>query len=180
MIMTHNPDKYRRRRSTRLKDYDYSQEGAYSVTICTHRMACILGDVVDGEMRLNKYGVIVNDYWAEIPGHFSNVGIDVFIVIPNHVHGIIVLTDNRRGGETPPLRKYTLGQVIAYFKYQTTKSINRIRNTPGTPVWQRNYYEHVIRNENDLDEIREYIVNNPLKWELDRENPKNVGARCPL
>jgi putative transposase len=158
------------------------------VTICTHRRACILGDVINSEMRLNEFGVIVNDYWNEIPGHFLNVGIDVFIVMPNHVHGIIALTDNCRGGVSPPnsggeatspLRKHTLGQVIAYFKYQTTKSINRIRNTPGTPLWQRNYYEHVIRNENDIGEIREYIVNNPLKWELDRENPKNVGVRCP-
>lgn len=183
--MTCQRDKHRRR-SIRLKDYDYSQESAYFVTICTHNRACILGDAVNGEMRLNEYANIVNEYWREIPSHFSNVVIDDFIIMPNHIHGIIVLTDIRRGGvappnakgtETVPLRKCTLGQVVAYFKYQTTKSIDRIRNTPGAPLWQRNYYEHIIRNQNDLDEIREYITNNPLKWELDRENPSNVGAR---
>ena len=70
--------------------------------------------------------------------------------------------------------KHTLGQIVAYFKYQSSKRINSIRGTPGMPVWQRNYYEHIIRNERDLDEIRQYIINNPLKWELDTENPKNI------
>ncbi len=145
-----------------------------------------MGEVVNGEMQLNQYGNIANENWKEIPSHFANVEIDRIVVMPNHIHGIIVLTDDRRGGvsppngkgtETVPLRKCTLGQIVAYFKYQTTKSINQIRGPLGTPVWQRNYYEHVIRNENDLDEIREYIADNPLEWELDRENPNNVGAR---
>ena len=180
------------RKSTRLRGYDYTQAGAYFITICTHTRECLLGEVVNGEMRPNEYGNIANARWNEIPVHFSDVGTDSFVVMPNHIHGIIVLSDDCRGGVTPPnwvttldktgtetvpLRKRTLGQIVAYFKYQTTKSINQIRSTPGVHVWQRNYYEHVIRNRTDLEEIREYIVNNPLKWDLDRENPNNVGAR---
>lgn len=180
------------RKSTRLRGYDYTQAGAYFITICTHTRECLLGEVVNDEMRPNEYGNIVRFQWNEIPVHFSDVGTASFVVMPNHIHGIIVLTDACRGGVTPPnrvttldktgtepvpLRKRTLGQIVAYFKYQTTKSINQIRSTPGAHVWQRNYYEHVIRNQTDLEEIREYIVNNPLKWDLDRENPNKVGAR---
>jgi len=86
--------------------------------------------------------------------------------------------ENRRGGVTPPLQdksnKPTLGQIIAYYKYQTTKQINKIKNTPGNPIWQRNYYEHIIRNEKSLNQIRDYIVSNPLTWSKDRNNPKNT------
>ncbi len=115
------------------------------MTICTHNRECLLGDIVNGEMRSNEYGNIVSNQWNEISAHFSDVATDEFVVMPNHIHGIIVLIDNRRGGVTPPnwvtspdkmgtetvpLRKYTLGQIIAYFKYQTTQSINRIRRSP--------------------------------------------------
>jgi len=172
----------------RLKDYDYSQPGAYFITICTHNRACILGEVVNGEMQLSQYGNIANENWEDIPGHFANVEIDGLVVMPNHIHGIIALTDDRRGGETPPngkgtetvpLRRPTLGRIVAYFKYQTTKSINRIRHTPGDRVWQRSYYEHVIRNESDLAQTKEYLENNPLRWELDEENP-NIGNNSQL
>jgi len=119
-----------------------------------------------------------------------------FIIMPNHMHGIISITHDCRGevsspllktetktikegGETPPLhknmRKYTLGQIVAYFKYQTTKDINESRGTSGIPLWQRNYYERIIRNERELNRIRGYIQNNPLKWHLDRENPQRTG-----
>lgn len=179
-----NSDK-RHRRSIRLKEYDYSQAGGYFVTICTYGGECLLGNVINGEMRLSKCGESVNKFWHKIADHFPDVKTDVFVVMPNHIHGIIFIVDERRGGvsppiqphqgeETSPLRKPTLGQIIAYFKYQTTKQINQILNTAGASLWQRNYYEHVIRNEDDLRQIREYIVNNPLKWELDSENPKNI------
>lgn len=173
------------RRSIRLKEYDYSQAGGYFVTICTYGGKCLLGNVITGEMRLSQYGEITNKFWHKIASHFPNAKTDVFVVMPNHIHGIIFITDERRGGvspphhshqgeETSPLRKRTLGQIIAYFKYQTTKQVNQILNTAGTSLWQRNYYEHVIRDEKDLKQIREYIIHNPLKWELDSENPENV------
>jgi REP element-mobilizing transposase RayT len=176
--MTYDTENHQRR-SIRLKEYDYSQEGAYFVTICTHKKVCILSEITNGEMRLNKYGNVVIKCWLEVPHHFPNVEIDTFVVMPNHFHGILVIHDCRgevtsptpKGAETAPLRRYTLGQIMAYFKYQTTKSINQICHTPGTRLWQRNYYEHVIRNEHDLNDIRQYILDNPVKWDMDENNP---------
>jgi len=136
---------------------------------------------------------MVKQVWDELPVKYRHVELDAFIIMPNHVHGIIITIDqNRRGevtspgvtaaissrqiqgGETPPLQeKYTLGQIVAYFKYQSSKHINTIRNSPGIPVWQRNYYEHIIRNEIELDKTREYIVNNPLNWPADENYMKS-------
>ncbi len=200
--MTYDPEKHHRR-SIRLPGYDYTQSGAYFVTICAHERQCMFGEIVDGKMQLNGFGGIVEKWWREIPHHFVNVEIDYDIIMPNHFHGILwilqnrggevtspppsvytndrrgevtsplpsVYTNGRGGGITPPPRKPTLGQIIAYFKYQSTKLINEIRQSPGVAVWQRNYYEHIIRNEKDLNRIREYIINNPLRWQFDRENP---------
>jgi len=176
------------RRSIRLKDYDYSQEGAYFVTICTQGKACILGKVVNGEMRVNGYGNVVNKCWNEIPIHFSNVEIDESVVMPNHIHGIVTIVNNcrgevtsptQKGAATAPLQKHTLGQIIAYFKYQTVKSINQTHKTPGNRIWQRNYYEHVIRNEADLNEIRQYILDNPVQWDKDENNPTRQLPESP-
>ena len=135
-------------------------------------------------MELSDIGKIINRFWIEIPNHFSNVYLDEYIIMPNHFHGIIMIDINCRGGVTPPYiegretlplqQKRTLGQVIGYFKYQSTKYINKIHRSPGRAIWQRNYYEHVIRNEDDLRQIREYVLYNPLKWELDEENPENI------
>ena len=177
------------RKVIRLSDYDYSQAGGYFVTICTYNRECILGQVINGETISLPLGEKAKEFWQEIPKHFENVQLDEFMVMPNHIHGIIIIKDetetrrgevsspeyDKNGGVTPPLQRPTLGQIVAYYKYQTTKLINQIRNIPGSSVWQRNYYEHIIRNENELYRIREYIQNNPLKWELDRENPLSVN-----
>ncbi len=167
------------RRSIRLEGYNYAQEGAYFVTICTQNRADVLGRIVDGAVQLNDSGDVVNKYWLEISDHFPNAEADGFVIMPNHFHGILIIQDRRgeahdpaqKGAVTAPLRQCTLGQIIAYFKYQTTKAINQIHNATGVPFWQRNYYEHVIRNETDLNEIRQYILDNPVKWDLDEENP---------
>jgi putative transposase len=168
------------RHSIRLKDYDYSLEGAYFVTTCANGYKCLFGEIENGKMCLNRFGSIVNEFWVEIPAHFTNVVIDTFVAMPNHLHAIVTIVNDRRGevtsptqkgAETAPLRKHTLGQIIAYFKYQTTKSINKIRLTPGNRIWQRNYYEHVIRNENDLNEVRQYVIDNPVQWDMDENNP---------
>jgi putative transposase len=180
------------RRSVRLRGHDYSQPGAYFVTICAWQRECVFGEIVDGAMRLNECGRMVEEEWFGLPSRFGHVVLDESIVMPNHWHGIIVLTENvgagsprpphmdviinPEGAATAPLRNMhrpTLGQVVAFFKYQTTKRINALRGTPGAPVWQRNYYEHIIRNEVDLARIREYIVHNPLRWELDQLHPDN-------
>jgi len=198
MLLRYNPEKHHRR-SVRLRHYDYAQPGAYFVTICAWQRECVFGIINDGTMKLNEYGVIVQNYLDQISGHFPNVEIDLHIIMPNHVHGIIVINNcrgevpspliatpiitqplsnmhkpSKKGGETPPLRRPSLGHIVAYFKYQTTKHINRTRNTPGMPVWQRNYHDRVIRNEKELQEIRQYIRHNPLQWDRDDENPVNV------
>jgi putative transposase len=178
--MKYDPEKHHRR-SIRLKD-DYSQAGTYLITICTNNRECLFGDVVDGEMRLNDAGRMVHRISDELPIKYSGIETDEFVVMPNHFHGIVLICRNdcrgevsspssvssipklKQGGETPPLHRRTLGQIVAYFKYQSAKQINLVQNTPGYPLWQRNYYEHIIRNEEEMDRIREYIIDNPAKW----------------
>jgi len=141
-------------------------------------------------MKLSEIGEIINQFWIEIPYHFDNAHMDEFIIMPNHLHGIIMIDVNCRGEvsspykstlpnsqgrETLPLQqKRPLGHVIGYFKYQSTKHVNKVRGLPGVTIWQRDYYEHVIRNEDELNRIREYIMNNPLQWQFDRENPMRI------
>ncbi len=166
------------RRSIRLKGYDYSQPGAYFITICTHTGACVFGEIVNGEMQLNNLGRIVEKEWITTADVRNNIKLDVFIVMPNHFHSIIFIANNASVGATrrvapttPHLLSNSIGAIIGQFKSIVTKNIRK--TTFHNFTWQRNYYEHVIRDEDDLNEIREYIINNPLKWELDAENPDN-------
>jgi putative transposase len=174
------------RRSIRLKDYEYSQEGAYFVTMCTQNHKPLLGEIRNAEMVLNEYGKIAADCWLWLSKQYQHVELDEWILMPNHMHGIIILC--RGGSRTAPTENYKpLGRLIGAFKTISTKQINAIRGTPSNRVWQRNYYEHVIRNETDLDDVRQYIINNPLQWDMDENNPNNqigkptcdniVGAR---
>jgi len=176
----YDPAKHHRR-SIRLKGYDYTQAGAYLVTICTQGRICLFGEIVDGEMRLNDAGEIVAWTWHDLPNYISNVQLDAFVVMPNHVHGIIIITDPvvvvGAGSEPAPTepaptpRMHGLPEIVRQFKTFSARRINDLRGTPGTPVWQRNYYEHIIRDEGSLNRIREYILNNPSRWEMDQENP---------
>jgi len=161
------------RQSIRLRGYDYSQAGAYFLTTCAQDRKCVFGKIENGVMIPNKFGDIVYEYWQKIPEHFQNIEIDFAVVMPNHFHGILVICDQVLGGETPPLRKPILGQMVGYFKYQTTKSINKIRNQMGVKIWQRNYYDHIIRTEESLENLREYILQNPLRWDIDQLHPNN-------
>ncbi|KPK87129.1 hypothetical protein AMJ80_12340 [bacterium SM23_31] len=183
------PEKHHRR-SIRLKEYDYTRPGAYFVTICTHNSECLFGEIRNGTMCLNEYGNIVDIEWRRTGEKRKNIVLDAYVVMPNHFHGILFMIDTRRG--IPPrrdcaptntendrnYRKFgemisgSLPAIIRSFKSAATKKINNLRNERGTPLWQRNYYEHIIRNDADLQKIREYITNNPLKWELDRYNPR--------
>ena len=172
--------------SKRLRKYDYSQPGAYFVTICTADRQCIFGEIMDGEMQLNKNGIIVAEQWAGLPSHHANVSLDEFVIMPNHIHGIICLSDTSQSSvgagfqpahSSPPTKSnHGLPEITRGFKTYSSLTINRLRGTSGKPVWQRNYYEHVVRTENDLHAIRKYIVENPLKWELDPENPTVRGT----
>jgi len=204
-----DPQKHHRR-SIRLKDYDYASEGAYYVTIVAYGRECLFGEIIDNEMYQSTYGEIVQKWWDEIPVRFPNVDLGAFVVMPNHVHGIIVIPAQRRGdvlspsndpnqndlqitnnndvfyqteefmetnlknlgGKTPPLRKPTLGQIVAYFKYQATKEMNKVEDVQTiTKFWQRNYYEHIIRNQKVLKQKTDYILDNPSRWDDDEENP---------
>jgi putative transposase len=182
-----DPQKHHRR-SIRLKGYDYAQPGAYFVTIVAWQRESMFGEILNGEMMLSHYGKIVQKCWREITAHFINVETGAFTIMPNHVHGIILIHERRgtvsvpndnnalpiMGGETPPLRTPTLGQIVAYFKYQSTKEMNLLANTGTvTKFWQRNYYEHIIRDENDLQNKAHYIEANPLLWAEDKESPAN-------
>jgi REP element-mobilizing transposase RayT len=168
------------RRSIRLAGYDYASEGGYYVTIVTQGRACLFGEVVDGEMRLNDFGRIVHEEWYRTAKLRPNVEIleDEFVVMPNHVHGIVWIEDDGRGrGDRPvaptkpigPTPK-SIGSFVGGFKSSVTKRINALRYTPGAPIWQRNYYEHIINSEKDYENIVNYIDSNPLQWELDKEN----------
>lgn len=174
----------RHRHSIRLQYFDYSQSGAYFVTICTHERTCLFGDVVDGDMRLSDAGKIVEQCWLAIPIHFPRVDLDAFAVMPNHVHGIIVLTNRIVGAKNfSPLHQYdsttgklpsrspseTIGSIVRGFKIGVTKWFRK--NTVTDTVWQRNYYEHIIRSEESLQRIRRYVHENPLRWTFDGENP---------
>lgn len=171
------------RKSLRLKEYDYSREGAYFITICIYNRERILGNVTDGKPILNQFGNIVLECWNSLTRRYANIELDKFVVMPNHVHGIIKIIDNVGAIHELPLqsnkiverRRMLIPKVIGYFKMNAAKQINIMRNTSGIPFWQYNYYEHIIRNVDKLNKIREYIQNNPLKWHLDRENPERTG-----
>lgn len=151
-----------------------SQAGAYFVTICAHNRDCVFGNIVNGEMHVNDVGNIVKSEWIKTGKIRRNVVLDSFVIMPNHLHGIIIIIeiDNGRGvSQYAPTTKskfqspsQTLGSIVRGFKATTTKQINKLRNSPGSPVWQRNYFERVVRNERELNRIREYIQNNPFNW----------------
>ena len=153
----------------------------------------MFGDVADGVMRLNQMGHIVRQCWLAIPDHFPHVLLDEFVVMPNHVHGIIVIMATHAVGAThaSPLQnddtptrprgpqRQSVASIVGSFKSAATMRINEHRGTPGATVWQGNYFEHIIRNDESLNRIRQYIMNNPMQWELDRENPVRVKHFSP-
>jgi REP element-mobilizing transposase RayT len=188
------------RRSIRLPGYDYAGPGHYFVTVCTHLRECLFGEVVEGQMRTSEIGAVVREEWFRSTRVRPGVALDAFVVMPNHVHGIIEIVGARRGvarrgathrvaptaitatqraaptGAVEPrgAGPSSLGAMMGQFKSVSTKRINRIRGALGTPVWQRNYYEHIIRSEEALNRIREYICVNPQRWPYDSENPARV------
>ncbi len=181
----------RHRRSIRLKGYDCTCPGVYFVTICTHQRACLFGDVVEGAMVLNGLGEIVRDEWFKTAVVRPNVRLwdSEFVVMPNHVHGIIWIMDDdvvgarRRRAPTTTTEQFgkpvsgSIPTIVRAFKSAVTKRINDLRGTPHVRVWQRNYYEHIIRDDESLNRIRQYIVENPMRWAFDPENPQAIRCR---
>jgi putative transposase len=203
--MTYDP-KQHHRRSIRWFGYDYGQSGAYFVTLCVQGHLCLFGEIVSDSMRMNDAGRMVQATWDELPSHYPGVETDAFVVMPNHIHGIIRLCGRsvgagpcacpdseanvRTGGKGQPrgaaptqgdgvciTGPMSLGEVILRFKTLTTKRYADAVKQQGWPafrgrLWQRNYYEHVIRSEESLNRIRRYIADNPASWAFDEENPQ--------
>lgn len=177
--MKYDPDVHHRQ-STRSTGYNYSDPGAYFVTICTRNRECLFGEIVGGKVRLNEWGEIAQEEWfrSEQIRHEIRLKPNEFVVMPNHIHGIVWIRGNHAGATArlplPPdvsnprgPVSRSLGAFLTGFKSAVTKQINQLRGTPGISVWQRNYFEHIIRNEEELSRIREYIISNPSNWRTD-------------
>jgi REP element-mobilizing transposase RayT len=181
------------RRSIRLKGYDYTSPGAYFVTLVTKDRQCLFGEVQVEEMYLNPFGVLVDNEWCRLGERFDKIVVDEWIVMPNHLHGILLIVNdmnldkesdhpNVQSGQRSSSKEDTLlpgsmGAIVGAYKSTTTRLINGLKCCPGAKIWQRNYYEHIIRNEGEWEAIRKYIRNNPAEWELDRENPNRGRAK---
>ena len=155
-----------------MPSFDYSQAGAYFVTIVTHKRELLFEDTVLTE--------IVQAEWEKLPTRFPALALDAFVVMPNHVHAIIIVTNGVGAIHELPLpgtrlerRLMLLPRVIGYFKIKVAKNVNRLRDAVGAPAWQRNYFEHIVRSEEELNRVREYVHDNPANWALDKENPVN-------
>ncbi len=164
--------------SIRLEGYDYSQSGAYFVTICLEGKKNLLGHIVSEKIALNCIGKCVQKEWENLPLRFPTVELDQFVIMPNHFHGILLVgavlappSSSSPAKEGAASSTPTLGKIIRAFKSLSAIQANKLLNTPGQPFWQRNYFEHIIRTEKELNQTRDYIADNPIKWETDEENP---------
>jgi len=181
--MRYNPDIYHRR-SIRLKGYDYSQRGYYFITVCTQGRWCLFGGIEKKRMVLNDAGKMVGRWWNELKNKYANIEIDEYVVMPNHCHGIInivgsvgadlcVCPDNMGEYADSPLQGRPIYEMIQWFKTMTTNEyIRNVKQNRWGPfdgkLWQRNYYEQIIRDETSLRRVREYIINNPRQWQQDK------------
>ncbi|MBI5660656.1 MAG: transposase [Ignavibacterium album] len=163
--MKEENSKYANRKRNRLKEYDYSNNGYYFITICVHNHLSCFGDVEDSRIVLNDYGKLVKDNLINLNKRFESCELDYFIIMPNHIH-IIFIIDNTSN------KKNSLPDIIKAFKSITTIELHRrgLKNFK----WQRSYYDRIIRNEKELYYIRQYIEQNPLRWELEKDNPENI------
>jgi putative transposase len=152
------------RRSIRLPGFDYSKPGQYFVTICTQHRLCLFGTIENGKMSLNEYGEIVQAAWDDLPCHYQNINLHEFVIMPNHVHGIVGIINPVEPIDPTSTKRHGLPEIIRAFKTFSAKRINEKRETPGTSVWQRNYYERIIRDETAYLTITNYIRTNPQRW----------------
>lgn len=181
----------RTRQSIRLQNYDYTQPGAYFVTVCATQRECLFGEVLNGVMRPNAIGDLVIQTWHSLPQRFANVKLDEFVVMPNHVHGVVCIGEMANkscrdacedaasnaptAAQSDPVQK-SLADVVRAFKSISAIAGNRLLQRQGQPLWQRNYYERIIRNDEELNRVREYIINNPAHWDYDDENPRRMNG----
>ena len=165
------------RRSLRLPNYDYTDAGGYFITICTKGRRSLLGRISDGQMHLNDNGRMLESVWNGLPERFPDLILDAHIVMPNHFHGILIV--HWHGLSAPKDSLPTLGDMVGALKSLTSRQYVMGQPQRVGSLWQDNYYEHIVRNDAELDRIRKYIAENPLKWEFDRENPAAVQADEP-
>jgi REP element-mobilizing transposase RayT len=188
--MKFDPQKHHHR-SIRLKEYDYTQPGGYFITIITFQRECLFGEIVNGEMSLSKFGLVAKHQWEKLPKRFPRIEAGAFVVMPNHAHGVIQIVDESRRGtagnqndqedksfrRAPTHKQFgepvkgSIPTIVRSYKSAVAYRINLMRGTNGVPVWQRNYYEHIIRNHEEWDRIHRYIESNPSNWAEDNENP---------
>ncbi|MCK4558855.1 MAG: transposase [Calditrichia bacterium] len=160
------------RRSIRLKNHDYTQSGMYYVTICVKHEFNLFGNIKNGQMMLNQFGQIARSEWLKTHTMRKNIAINKFVIMPDHIHGILIIKYKCRGTMHRALTYEKFGKpvsnsiptIIRYYKAVVTKRINILRNTPGAQIWQRNYYEHIIRNKQEYYAIRQYIIDNSKNW----------------
>ncbi|MBN1286596.1 MAG: transposase [Anaerolineae bacterium] len=216
--LRYDPDKHHRR-SIRLKGYDYASPGAYYVTICTYQKECFLSTIIEDNVALSPCGELVQSTWKGLPKHYNHVQLDAFVIMPNHLHAVIVLIDESQptsdrvgasvgagfkpahlgmdvepahnhnpgmgvepahsqspgvgaGLKPAPTKRHTLSEIVRAFKTSSARRINALRNISGVPVWQRNYYERIVRDEDELNRIRQYIGDNPARWAEDSYYPE--------
>ncbi len=157
-----------KRKPTRLKNYDYSQKGAYFITICTHQKRRLFGAIKDAKMRLNDLGKIVNQEILKIESHYENISIDKYIIMPNHIHMIVVVSKSERINPFPTITRYDVSNVIGKFKAGVSRIVgNAFMHSDKRTIWQKSFHDHIIRDEKDYKKIWEYIDTNPLRWESD-------------
>jgi REP element-mobilizing transposase RayT len=179
-LVRYDPDRHRRR-SIRLRKYDYSRGGLYFITICTHQRECLFGNIADGTMHLSALGEVAGEEWRRSAALRPALALDAFVVMPNHVHGIVTIVEPEGdvGAHSNAPRRHTslhraprsVATFVGGFKGAVTRRVNALRGTTGTPVWQRNYYERVIRDEDEFERILWYIEDNPRRWAEDEYNP---------
>lgn len=176
----YDPEKHHRR-SIRLSGYDYAGAGAYFVTVCTRGKESLFGAFVGDQVRLSPWGRIALQCWRSIPQHYARVGLGAFVVMPNHVHGIIHIEEAGTACRAPTTEAFarpvagSLATIVRSFKAAVTRRVRRLDSDAGRRIWQRGYFEHVVRNGRDFDRIGDYILTNPERWLLDRENPSRQG-----
>jgi REP element-mobilizing transposase RayT len=166
------------RQSVRLQRHDYGSPGGYFVTICTYNRECIFGEICDNQIVLNQAGQSVFASWEETPSRYPDIALDEFVIMPNHLHAIVLIDLVRLvEGAASSAPTTNLGRLIRAFKSVSAIAVNRLLGRRGRPLWQRNYYDSVIRNTGEIEKIRQYIGENRFHWHEDRYNPSFAKRR---
>ncbi|MBA3874197.1 MAG: transposase [Anaerolineae bacterium] len=161
------------RKSPRLQGYDYRQNGAYFITICTHKRQHLFREISSDEMELNTLGCIAQTCWEQIPAHFPKAEVDAFVVMPNHIHGVLLIIDETKCADyqyeqfSNPIAR-SLSTMMRSYKSAVTKQINQLLMTDNSPTWQGRFHDHIIRSERGLNVLQQYVANNPVRWQVDR------------